>query len=105
MKVEIISRSISYQEELIESLKDPLEAASYIEACLEEDNFEVLKLALNDVVDSRHRMNELSEDATALLAKLGELLSEKKGAEIYCLNALLDALGFQLTVTVKQTNS
>ncbi len=105
MKVEIISRSISYQEELIESLKDPLEAASYIEACLEEENSEVLKLALNDVVDSRHRMNELSEDATALLAKLDELLSDKKGAEIYCLNALLDALGFQLTVTVKQRNS
>jgi hypothetical protein len=50
-------------------------------------------------------MNELSEDVTALLAKLSELLSEKKGAEIYCLSALLDALGFQLTVTVKQKNS
>lgn len=105
MKVEMMSRSISYQEELIESLKDPLEAAFYIEACLEEENSEVLKLALNDVVEARHRMNELSEDVTALLAKLGELLSEKKESEIYCLSALLDALGFQLTVTVKQRNS
>jgi DNA-binding phage protein len=105
MKVEMMSRSISYQEELIESLKDPLEAAPYIEACLEEKNSEVLQLALNDVVEARHRMNELSEDVTALLAKLGELLSEKKESEIYCLSALLDALGFQLTVTVKQRNS
>lgn len=105
MKVEMMSRSISYQEELIESLKDPLEAAPYIEACLEEENSEVLQLALNDVVESRHRMNELSEDVTALLAKLNELLSKKKGSEIYCLSALLDALGFQLTVTVKQRNS
>lgn len=50
-------------------------------------------------------MNELSEDVTALLAKLGELLSEKTGSEIYCLSALLDALGFQLTMSVKQRNS
>lgn len=105
MKVEMMSRSISYQEELIESLKDPLEAAPYIEACLEEENSEVLKLALNDVVEARHRMNELSEDVTALLVKLDELLSEKKTSEIYCLSALLDALGFQLTVTVKERNS
>ena len=105
MKVETISRSVSYQKELIESLKDPLEAAPYIEACVEEHNYEVLKLGLNDVVEARHRMNELSEDATALLAKFGELLSDTKGAEIYCLSALLDALGFQLTVTVKQRNS
>jgi DNA-binding phage protein len=105
MKVEMMSRSISYQEELIESLKDPLEAAPYLEACLEEENSEVLQLALNDVVEARQRMNELSEDVTALLAKLGELLSEKKESEIYCLSALLDALGFQLTVTVKQRNS
>ncbi|MBE9186379.1 hypothetical protein IQ270_17240 [Microcoleus sp. LEGE 07076] len=100
-----MSRSISYQEELIESLKDPLEVAPDIEACLEEENSEVLKLALNDVVEARHRMNQLSEDVTALLEKLGELLSEKKGSEIYCLSALLDALGFQLTVTVKQETS
>ncbi|WP_228056455.1 DNA-binding protein [Microcoleus sp. LEGE 07076] len=101
----MMSRSISYQEELIESLKDPLEVAPDIEACLEEENSEVLKLALNDVVEARHRMNQLSEDVTALLEKLGELLSEKKGSEIYCLSALLDALGFQLTVTVKQETS
>lgn len=105
MKVEMMSRSISYQEELIESLKDPLEATPYIEACLEEENSEVLKLALNDVVEARHRMKELSEDVTALLAKLDELLSDKKASEIYCFSALLNALGFQLTVTVKERNS
>lgn len=98
-------KNISYREELIASLKDPLEAAPYIEACLEEENSDVLKLALNDVVEARHRMNEFSEDVTALLAKLSELLSEKKGSEIYCLSALLNALGFQLTVTVKERNS
>ncbi|NJK73377.1 MAG: hypothetical protein HC942_03480 [Microcoleus sp. SU_5_6] len=100
----MVSRSISYQEELIESLKDPLEVAPYIEACLEEGNLEVLKLALNDIIEARHRMNEPSEEVTALVQKFSELLSEKKGAEIYCLSALLDALGFRLTVTVKERN-
>jgi hypothetical protein len=30
---------------------------------------------------------------------------KKKDSEIYCLSALLNALGFQLTVTIKESNS
>ncbi|MFB2937469.1 hypothetical protein ACE1B6_19650 [Aerosakkonemataceae cyanobacterium BLCC-F154] len=99
-----MARSISYQEELIESIKDPLKAAAYIEACLEETDPEVLRLALKDIVEAHQRMNQLSEKAKLLYGKLDRMLSENKGEEIYCFNALLDTLGFQLTVTVKSNN-
>ncbi|MBC1235810.1 transcriptional regulator [Nostoc linckia z18] len=91
--------SDSYQEYLIESLKDPEEAAAYIEAILEaeEPEAELLTSALKDVIDARLKMNSLSEQAK----KKWEQLSESNGAEIYNLVALLDALGFRLAVTLK----
>lgn len=97
-------KSMSYQEELIESIKDPLEAVLYIEACLEEANPEVLRLALKDIVEAHGRINHLSEKAKVLYEKFDRILSEKKGEEIYYLGALLDALGFHLGVTVKGSN-
>ncbi|MFB2876461.1 hypothetical protein [Floridanema aerugineum] len=94
-------RSISYQEELIESIKDPTQAAAYIEACLEETDPEVLRLALKDIVEAHQRMNQLSEKAKLLYDKFDKMLSENKGEEIYCLSDLLDVLGFHLAVKVK----
>lgn len=101
----MMARSISYQEELIESIKDPLEAAAYIEACLEEADPEVLRLALKDIVEAHQRMNQLSEKAKVLYGKFERMLSENKGEAIYLLSALLDALGFHLAVKVKSNNN
>ena len=97
-------RSISYREELIESIKDPLKAALYIEACLEEGDPEVLRLALEDVTESHRRTSKLSDRAQLLYQECDRMLSEKKAEEIYCLNALLDELGFQLAVKETQAS-
>jgi probable addiction module antidote protein len=95
--------SDSYQEYLIESLKDSEEAAAYIEAILEAENPEpeLLASALKDVIDARLRMNNLSEQAKLSWETLNKMLSESGGTEIYSLVALLDALGFSLAVTLK----
>ena len=94
-------RSVSYQETLMESLKNPEEAALYIEACLEEGDTEVLRLALQDVVEAYRRINKLSEKAKTLHTKLDILLAERKVEELYYLSVLLDELGFHLAVKVK----
>lgn len=99
-----MAKSMSYQEELIKSMKEPSEAAPYIEACLEEGDPAVLRLALRNVVEAHGRMNKLSEKAKMLHEKFDLMLSEKKGEELYCLGALLDELGFHLAVTVKSSN-
>jgi probable addiction module antidote protein len=95
--------SDSYQEYLIESLKDSEEAAAYIEAILEAENPEpeLLASALKDVIDARLRMNNLSEQAKLSWETLNKILSESGGTEIYNLVALLDALGFSLAITLK----
>ena len=69
----MMPRSISYHEELIEALKDPLEAAPYIEVVLEEGDPKMLRKALKNVVEAHEKMNNISEKnkviATALAVK------------------------------------
>ena len=94
-------RSISYYEELIEALKDPLEAAPYIEVVLEEGDPKMLSKALKNVIEAQDRVDQLSEQVKQYYQKLDQMLEEKGEIEFYCLSALLDALGLQLAVTVK----
>lgn len=103
MKKVKMPTSDSYQDYLVESLKDPEEAAAYIEAILEAENPEpeLLSSALKDVIDARLRMNNLSEQVKLNWEKLHEILSNSSGAEIYSLVALLDALGFRVAVNLK----
>ena len=92
--------SDSWLDALIESLKDPEEAAAYIEAVLEEKEpeFELLKLSLKDVIDARVRMNALSDEAKLRYEKIDNILSKTGGFEIYGLVELLDALGFRIAI-------
>ena len=95
-------RSISYHEYLIQSLKDPIEAAMYIEVTIEEGDPQMLRKAIANVVESQSRTGKLSDRAQLLYQECDRMLSEKKAEEIYCLNALLNELGFQLAVTAKE---
>lgn len=94
-------RSISYHEELIEALKDPLEAAPYIEVVLEEGDPKMLRKALKNVIEARGGVSLVSEQVKQSYDKLDQMLGENGEIEFYCLSALLDALGLQLAVTVK----
>lgn len=100
-------RSDSYREYLIESLKEPEEAAGYIGAILEEKDPEpaLLRNAIRKVIEARIRMNTLSESAKEHHEKLDQMLTESGGLEIYSLVELLEALGFKLEVTVADLES
>lgn len=100
--------SRSYQEYLISSLKDAEHAAAYIEVMLELEEgeeepepFELLRSAIKDVMDARAQSDNLSEEAKGFYEKLDKILLETKGAEIYGLVELLDALGFRIAVVSK----
>ncbi|NQE37416.1 DNA-binding protein [Microcoleus asticus] len=100
-------KSVSYQDDLIEFLKKPEAAAAYIEAILEEENpeAELLHLSLSNIVEARGGIVQLSELAKLHYEKLKNLLSQTGGDEVYLLVALLDALGFQVNVTIKSDGS
>ncbi len=96
-------RSVSYQEYLIKSLEEPIEAAAYIEAILEAENpeRELLLSSLDDVIEAYGGINKLSDRARKSYEDLKDLLLKSGGEEIYSLVNFLDALGFQLQVRVK----
>ncbi len=58
---EPMPRSRSYQEDLLKSLQDPIEAQAYLNAALSEGK-EVFFLALKDVVDAQKGMTKLAKD-------------------------------------------
>ena len=93
---------IAWHDALIESLKDPEEAAAYIEVALgleeKDPQPDILRLTLKDVVEARVRLNNLSKEAKRSYEKLDKILSETGGAEIYGLVELLDVLGFRIAV-------
>jgi probable addiction module antidote protein len=93
-----------YEDVLDEDLKDPAEAAGYLNACLEDGNPEVFLLALRDVARARGGVARLAE-ATALNREhLYRMLSENGNPEFRSLEALLDALGFRLAVALKEAS-
>ncbi|MEG4392983.1 transcriptional regulator [Microcoleus sp. BROC3] len=94
--------SDSYREYLIESLKEPEEAAGFIGAILEEKDPEpaLLRNAIRKVIEARIRMNALSESAKQHHEKLDKMLTASGGSEIYSFVELLEALGFKLEITV-----
>jgi DNA-binding phage protein len=55
----------SYHSYLIESLKDPVEAAAYLDAVLEDDDLEHLLLALKNVAEARRYLMDDSPESDA----------------------------------------
>lgn len=97
----MMPKSTNYHEKLIQDLKNPLEAAVYIEVILEENNPKMLSKALKNVIEADGGVDQLSAQVKKLYNKLDQMLLEKSEIEFYSLNSLLDALGLHLAVTVK----
>lgn len=96
--------SRSYREYLLSSLKDPQEAAGYMGSFLEleeGDEPEYLSSVLKDVIEAHAQINPVLEEVKSRYEKLDKMLSETKGAEIYALVELLDAMGFRLAIAPK----
>jgi probable addiction module antidote protein len=91
-----------YGEHLDEVLRDDEEAVAYLNAALGEDDPEVFLLALRDVARAREGgLPALAEAAHLNREHLYRMLSENGNPELRSLEALLDALGFRLSVERK----
>ncbi|WP_377474581.1 MAG: transcriptional regulator [Microcoleus anatoxicus] len=95
-------KSLPYHPFLIESLKNPIDSAMYLEALFEEENpeTELLKMVLSNVAEALGQSKMTPEQYELHLKKLDELLSEQGSDAIYSLGTWLKALGLKLTVAV-----
>jgi len=90
--------SAAYEEILLEDLKDPAEAAAYLEAALEDKDPSVFLLALRQVVQARGMAN-VARKAHVGRESLYKTLSENGNPELRTINRLLHAMGLRLSVT------
>jgi DNA-binding phage protein len=93
----------SFHSYLIESLKDPEEAAAYLEAVLESGDPEHILLALKNVTEARRSLADNSNEAESDLETYDQLLVNCQSPDLSAISLLLNKLGLKLSVTVNQT--
>jgi probable addiction module antidote protein len=87
-----------YRESLLESLRNPDEAAQYLNACLEDEDPHVFLLALRDVADAHGGIRTLSQTAKLNRESLYRMLSKTGNPSLDSLVAVLNACGMRLAV-------
>ena len=89
-----------YRPELLKALQDPVEAAEYLNAAMEEDSNELFLLALRNVAEA-HGMKRLAEDAQLNRESMYRMLSKQGNPQFASLTTILRELGLKLSVQVK----
>jgi len=96
----VAKRTKKYDESLIDSLKDPKEAAAYLNVHLEDDSKgseEIFLLALRDVAKA-HGFGDVAKGADLGRESLYKALSSGGNPKISTLRSLLKAMGLKLAV-------
>jgi len=90
--------SLPYQDWLVERLKDPAEAAAYLEAAIEQGDQPALMLALRQVAMAQGGIAEVARRAKLTREAAYRMLSNSGNPELRSLVAILSAAGLQLSI-------
>lgn len=90
-------RDVSYEDTLLPMLKDPVEAAAYVEAVLELDDPAALLVALRHVAKA-HGMAEVARRADIGDKTLFRALSEDGNPTLSTITKVLHAVGLRISV-------
>jgi len=93
-----MGKTRSYKVHLDERLKDPKEAAGYLNAALEDDDPHVFLLALKDVADAKGGMSQLSSKSELNRQSLYRALSKSGNPKLVSVLSMLAAMGFQIHI-------
>jgi DNA-binding phage protein len=92
----------SYHSYLINSLKDPSEAAAYLDAVLEDGDLEHILLALKNVAEAKGDFGGASSELASAQENHHPEMGQQETLSLSAIATLLDELGLRLSVTVKQ---
>jgi len=90
-----------FSETLNEALKDPEQAALYLETCLEEGDMELFTTALKDVANAYGGMSYISEVTHLNRETLYRTLSKDGNPRLDTLYKILGAMGLRIGVSVQ----
>lgn len=85
----------SYEDHLVESLKDPAYAQEYLNAALEDEDYRVFLLALKDVATA-FGIKNVADEAGLNRENIYKMLSPNGNPRISSLIGLLRAIGVRL---------
>lgn len=90
--------SLPYEPWLVEQLRDPAEAAAYLEAVIEDGDQATLMLALRHVAQAQGGIAKIARRAKLTREATYKMLSKSGNPELRSLNALLRATGLRMAV-------
>lgn len=91
-------KSINYQDYLIKSLKNPEEAAGYLNAALTDGNITAFLLALQNVIKARGGISEIANKAHKSRTSLYKTISETGNPYLSSINNILSTMGMHITI-------
>lgn len=92
----------SYHSYLVKSLEDPAEAAAYLDAVLEDGDFDHILLALKNVSEARKGLVTTSGNSDPNWDACYQLISQGDIPGFPLIAKLLNSLGLKLSVTVRE---
>ncbi|HLE67981.1 MAG TPA: addiction module antidote protein [Burkholderiales bacterium] len=88
-----------HRPHLLAWLKDPANAAAYVEAAIDEGDPAGLLQALRNVAEARGGISRIAEKTGLNREALYRTLSKRGNPQLKSLSAILDATGLRLSVT------
>ena len=88
-----------YTDNLKNDLLDPVEAAEYLNAALEDGSQEVFLMALKDVANAKG-ISEIARETKLNRENLYRILSTQGNPKLKSLNSVLHSVGLKLSVEV-----
>ena len=89
-----------YENNLKEDLRDPVEAAEYLNAALEDGSQEVFLMALKDIAYAKG-ISEIARETKLNRENLYRILSTQGNPKLKSLNSVLHSVGLKLSVEVE----
>ncbi|EPS57787.1 addiction module antidote protein, partial [Genlisea aurea] len=95
-----MTRSTPYKDYLYKTLADPIRAAEYLNAALEEDDLPTFILALKDVVEAvGGGVGNVAQKSHLNRENLYKMLSKHGNPRLSSLKQLMHSLGLEMQVT------
>jgi probable addiction module antidote protein len=90
--------SLPYEPRLVERLKEPAEAAAYLEAVIEDGDQAAIMLALRQIAQAQGGVAQIARRAKLTREATYKMLSKSGNPELRSLSAVLKATGLRITV-------
>jgi probable addiction module antidote protein len=93
-----MKKSNSYKEHLLKRLRDPKEAAAYLNAALEDEDSRVFLVALKDIAEAHGGLSKVAQEADLNRESLYKTLSPKGNPRLQSLIAILQACHLDISI-------